>query len=678
MVETSKLGGLDIRNICGEILSVSDYWYQKAVDAWAQWKNMHIDANVLRTLLAMKYDEFCGSRDSRVVDIREKLFVAVAYFDAKSKDKQRYNEYEDKRTIARTGIRQDDWVVRLLKYKIDDTDLTSGIGNLIDYLDNPRDNFPIISELHKRKIYNYFIGEEDVSYNSERFRTAICDYFRGKIECVNPDNYTAAVAKVIYSLRSEWDEEPAEVIKGLFVHETGDWKEDFQDRMDGGKGCLWWHSLPSRHKKEIMAQLSSIIDNGDSFDFYYVENNKARYKARVVDFATGENYKEKYAEWKEENPCDLMDDLSDYADEKGHTAAIVFFIDKFCGIENPIGIDNFVRYRNMSYSTRGGMAAFTGIISEEIKNMQDNYAKGIKESVELLLSENNLILQGAPGTGKTYNTAAIAVGLIDGVDIDLSNHGQIMKRYQELVEAGQIAFTTFHQSMDYEDFIGGLRPEVEQGHVIYEIKDGIFKVMSEAAKKEPEKGFVLIIDEINRGNVSKIFGELISLIEKDKRDSHRSVHRLTATLTYSREKFGVPENLYILGTMNTTDRSTGTLDYALRRRFVFRTLKADEQIVKAQDAEIAGIALPLFRKVKELIMKYNSGDMDIEDLMIGHSYFLASTERQLRDSFEYRIKPLIKEYINDGILRMPEKALSDIFSEWPELKEIDDAGNQTD
>lgn len=297
----------------------------------------------------------------------------------------------------------------------------------------------------------------------------------------------------------------------------------------------------------------------------------------------------------------------------------------------------------MKDDVRKGITAFTKIINENIKNMQDHYNKEIKETVKLLLSEKNLILQGAPGTGKTYNTAVIAVALIDGsfkdedfcLPMDVANHKEIMKRYHELINAKQVAFSTFHQSMDYEDFIEGLRPKLENGQITYEIKEGIFKKICKSAEKEPEKNFVLIIDEINRGNVSKIFGELISLIEKDKRKSEDSIHSLTATLTYSGDSsFGVPANLYILGTMNTTDRSTGTLDYALRRRFVFKTMKADEQIVKAQEKGIADIAQPLFSKVKEFIIKYNNGDMDIEDLMIGHSYFLASNEEQLRNNIE--------------------------------------------
>ena len=683
-MELNEIDASSIKNICGNIMAESDFWYQKAIEAWTQWKDMSITDNELQNLLSIKYDDFCNSNDQRIAEIRKNLFTAVAYFDAKSKDKDTYNCYPDKRTVARTGIRQDDWVTRLLKYKLNNADMTPGIKNLVDYLDNPRDNFPIISEPHKRKIYNYFIGENVVPYSDKQFNLAMRNKFQGVIKCVNPDNYTAAVTKLIYYLRSKWDEKPVEIIKGLFVHERGDnWKQEFQKEIGNGKGCLCWHTLPVSYRKEIMEQLSSIIDDGGSFDFYYVKDNKAKYKARVIDFATAENYAEKYNEWKADNPIWIEEDLSDYNDGD-HSAAIVFFVDKFCELKEQISLDNFVRYKNMKYSNRTGIAAFTRIINEDIKNMQDEYKKEIKETVNLLLTEKNLILQGAPGTGKTYNTAVIAVGLIDalpdgeGFDLpmNVSDHRQIMERYNELLSNKQIAFSTFHQSMDYEDFIEGLRPKVLNEQVIYEIHDGIFKRICNVAERNPKKNFVLIIDEINRGNVSKIFGELISLIEKDKRKSDDSIHGLTAILTYSGESFGVPANLYILGTMNTTDRSTGTLDYALRRRFVFKTMKADEYVVKAQDREIADVASNLFTQVKEFIVKYNSGDMEMDDLMIGHSYFLASNIGQLRNSLEYKIKPLVKEYVNDGILRLPRgKTLNDTFASWSNLLENgEDAG----
>ena len=164
---------------------------------------------------------------------------------------------------------------------------------------------------------------------------------------------------------------------------------------------------------------------------------------------------------------------------------------------------------------------------------------------------------------------------------------------------------------------------------------------STQTEKVELKNYVLIIDEINRGNVSKIFGELISLLEADKRVG--GDHPLSVTLPYSKESFSVPSNLYIIGTMNTTDRSVGSIDYAVRRRFSFVTLEADENKVPE------GNARNLFNAVKNFLNK-SKYDMDIEDLMVGHSYFMASDADVLKMKWQYEILPLLMEYHKDGII----------------------------
>ena len=302
----------------------------------------------------------------------------------------------------------------------------------------------------------------------------------------------------------------------------------------------------------------------------------------------------------------------------------------------------------------------------------------------LLKSKHNIILQGTPGTGKTYNTAAIALSVlgIDGVDLD--NHDEVMKKYEELQD-DRIFFTTFHQSLDYEDFVEGLKPRVQTNEngeslgVTYEPEDGIFKRACNAVvtddSKDIIKSVVLIIDEINRGNVSKIFGELITLLEADKRD--KGNHPIKVTLPYSKTLFGVPSNLYIIGTMNTTDRSTGTLDYALRRRFAFVTLKSDPNVIvkhyeKLGNDDLKAIAIDLFNNIKAFITnpKYLCGDLGIDDLMVGHSYFMASSKEELQCKVEFEIIPLITEYINDGILTVNDQEKEKAFDVWASLHPV--------
>ena len=167
------------------------------------------------------------------------------------------------------------------------------------------------------------------------------------------------------------------------------------------------------------------------------------------------------------------------------------------------------------------------------------------------------------------------------------------------------------------------------------------KAVKEEYKIHGNNKVVLIIDEINRGNVAKIFGELITLLEVDKREG--SEHPIQVTLPYSKELFSVPKNLYIIGTMNTTDRSTGTIDYALRRRFAFVTLESDSSVIEKHytDPTLKDQVLKLFNNIEEFIQKKLCGDLDIDDLMVGHSYFMAASEEELKDKMKYEVWPLI-------------------------------------
>jgi len=356
----------------------------------------------------------------------------------------------------------------------------------------------------------------------------------------------------------------------------------------------------------------------------------------------------------------------------------------------------------------------------------------------------NQILYGPPGTGKTYNSINLAVEIADPVfwstitDKD-KQRGEITKRYRELVKDGRIVFTTFHQSMSYEDFIEGIKPvthEENNNSITYEVLPGIFKKLCDQAKlndgcsfeesymkllndleanpdnimklktpKNTEFGitlnsndnlnlhprcsskpngsltkdilishinggeiplyfrgyyqgvvitlkekygfienrsannnYVMIIDEINRGNVSQIFGELITLIEPDKRAGMKEA--LEVTLPYSKKKFSVPSNLYIIGTMNTADRSVEALDTALRRRFSFTEMAPEYSLLTGSN--VAGIDLgDLLRVINSRIEAL----LD-KDHAIGHSYFLrvASGDSTLQDVFFDEIIPLLQEY----------------------------------
>lgn len=265
-----------------------------------------------------------------------------------------------------------------------------------------------------------------------------------------------------------------------------------------------------------------------------------------------------------------------------------------------------------------------------------------------LIQQMNLILYGPPGTGKTFATAIRAVDLCEGALPTKGSRAEIMARYEELRKEGRLTFITFHQSYGYEEFVEGLRPHVnDAGQVTYSVKPGVFRRVCDAARlsaavgEAPAEPHVLIIDEINRANISKVFGELITLLEPDKREG--SDNALTVKLPYSGDDFSVPANLHVIGTMNTADRSIALLDTALRRRFDFEELVPEPAVLRGRDVEGVDLERLLTGLNERIEVLFD------RDHRLGHAFFMKVTSLDDLDQvFRRKVLPLLQEYFYEN------------------------------
>lgn len=272
--------------------------------------------------------------------------------------------------------------------------------------------------------------------------------------------------------------------------------------------------------------------------------------------------------------------------------------------------------------------------NEDINFLNDVYIsdKDIEAIKALLERKKNIILQGAPGVGKTFAAKRIAYSMIGKKDENL------------------IKIVQFHQNYSYEDFVEGYKPNKDGS---FELKDGVFKKFCNCAEQDDKNKYFFIIDEINRGNLSKIFGELLMLIE----DTHRGEKINLAYSGEDGEEFCVPENVYIIGMMNTADRSLAMIDYALRRRFSFFEMQPAFENEKFREIIKGENLKKVVKKIIELNKEICKDASLGKGFCIGHSYFCNLTddnEETLKKIINYEIAPMLKEYWFDDIKKYDE------------------------
>jgi len=275
--------------------------------------------------------------------------------------------------------------------------------------------------------------------------------------------------------------------------------------------------------------------------------------------------------------------------------------------------------------------ATTISIKKWYKQVIDNQKK--VKTLELIKFKHQIILQGPPGTGKTRLAKLLAE--------EITRKGNTLADKDEQISQGEYQIVQFHPAYSYEDFVRGIVAETnENGNISYKVENRVLAEFAKKAQANPNGKYVLIIDEINRANLPSVLGELIYALE------YRGKALTTMYELEGDRQITLPENLYIIGTMNTADRSVGHIDYAIRRRFAFVNVDPDINVIINQKAK------NLFEQIDLLFKEYISPDFQASDVMIGHSYFIVEdkNEAELKIKWDYEIKPILREYIKDGIL----------------------------
>lgn len=281
------------------------------------------------------------------------------------------------------------------------------------------------------------------------------------------------------------------------------------------------------------------------------------------------------------------------------------------------------------------------VVSIDLEELMESEIE--KETFRLLHQFYQVILFGPPGTGKTYSAMRVLKKLLR------ESGAELQKRKGDTWDIVQ-----FHPSYNYEDFVRGIRVKTENEQVVYDTANRVFGEMCERADENRDQKYVLIIDEINRANVSAVLGELIYALEY-RNESVKTPYSVKGNPDdlddLGNSDIQVPKNFFVIGTMNTADRTIGQIDYAVRRRFAFIHCPPQADVIENETAR------DFFERVDKLFVnengeqsQYMSSDFDFADVQIGHSYFLAKNNTELYDKIVYQVIPVLREYVKDGVL----------------------------
>lgn len=649
-----------------KITESEEFYFQKALDKYNEFMQFtKLGQDLTEKLInkvveleksnSFKYQKLLEefNEDSNEYKLLYKIGELIAYIDLHGYNKKEFNKYEDNRTIASAGVRQHVWVKNLLRYKQNENieELPGAIKNAIKYLSNPKKYINILSDKHRKLIGMFILRNSSIALNFDEVCSNEMSMLDVKVK--NENNRMLVYERILYS----------DDIKKIWNYNQNIWK------ISHGKGftrevreqCLR-DKIVTVNKNTGKGQGNDFTDKMQIGDLFYLcyGGKEIKLIGIITSQAKTFRYKDTAEGWMERN-YEVIKESVNYDAYVGVKKGWAPNYNSTCVSVKEEYLTVFEKqlllpYFDITLAELLNNNDYIKVADTDDEDVESNLAnQGSDEEETKIFEDLNYILYGPPGTGKTYNTVNYAVAMIENKEVEslqFEDYKNVKERFESLKEAKQIEFTTFHQSYGYEEFIEGIKPKLDEnnnGEISYHIEGGIFKNLCKNAEKNPNKNYVLIIDEINRGNISKIFGELITLIEKSKRSGNEEETK--SKLPYSKEEFGVPKNLYILGTMNTADRSIALLDTALRRRFhfiemmpntdVFKMLNNNKELV-VEEVNIKNMLDTINKRIEILYDREHT---------IGQAYFIDliknNSIENLDDIFTHKIIPLLQEYFYD-------------------------------
>lgn len=653
-------------------------------------------------------------------NIKNLFFEIISYCDDKANNKSVYNQYDDSRTLAMAYVRMNNWCQNIYNYKYKREDTSPSVFNALEMLLNPLENTNVLSINHRNRISNYYLKKtydretfvSDIAeYFKERIETPI-----------NMENYNLLVAVEIYKEKKDWDINEykfKQYIQELKIYlESQNSPFYFNDT----KGNHVWISDKQKYFLVNDAHYEIIIaDTEISIDLHFEGYKKQNIElancfeslpdflewkpwqrntnsiSHITKFTlSSENLIEESAEClyqlfestfpllidKLNNRYPLRELNMNTSDEFLEIIDLLEYKKQII-LKGPPGtgktkkaeeIARYIIANQIDFKTSERFNLTPEIIKKYLKvGLKLNGKSGIEYSIEeinedgvgvksiksrtwhalydkIIKSYNNKLykIKSRSGGNIPYEDAIALYleGVIPESDLGIINPLEInldVSPYYKMVQ--------FHPSFTYEDFVRGIisKPNEDGDGVVYQGDNKILPEFASNAIDNPEKKYILVIDEINRANLSSVLGELIYTLEYRDRVVE-SMYKVGED-----NSFLLPSNLYIIGTMNTADRSVNHIDYAIKRRFAFVDVLPKH--IKEDNILFHDI---LFDQVANIFQEHLSEEFSINDLQLGQSYFIDKSKEKgsMQIRLKYEIKPILKEYVQDGILK--ESALDEI------------------